>query len=115
MKKKNSTPKEEEEQIAYVNWLQHKELTFAAVPNSTFTKSWNQKRKNHLMGVRPGVPDMLVITPKGLIFIEMKRTKGGVVSLEQKFWLGQLNKLPGVQATVAYGCEEAIRFTERFL
>jgi hypothetical protein len=34
---KNTTPLEEEEQAALVEWLELKKLKFTAVPNSTFS------------------------------------------------------------------------------
>lgn len=112
---KPKVPTEYEEQVALVSWLDSKGLKYSSIPNSTFTTSWNQKRKNHMTGLRAGLPDLLIITPKGLLFVEMKRTKGGVVSLEQKSWIEELNKCNGVQAEVCLGCEAAITFVSRFL
>ncbi len=49
-----------------------------------------------------------------LVFIEMKRKKGGVVSPEQKQWLNVLN-LAGIESVVCRGADEAIRFVEERL
>lgn len=111
----NNTPLEEEEQRTFVDWLEIKGLKFTAIPNSTYTKSWNQKRKNHAMGLRPGLPDMIVITSEGLLFIEMKRKKGSVISPEQKEWLNALDYCRGVATKVCYGADEAIGFVTGYL
>jgi len=108
-------PSEYEEQCTFVAWLDMQGLRFSAIPNSTYTTSWNQKRKNHYSGVRPGVPDMMVIAPKGLAFVEMKKTKGGVVSPDQKEWIADLNKLNGVEARVCKGADEAMSFIQSLL
>jgi hypothetical protein len=55
-------------------------------------------------GVSPGVPDLMI--PSLRLFIEMKRTKGGVVSPEQNEWLAYLREC-GYTAEVARGFEEA--------
>jgi len=112
---KNTSPLEEDEQIAFVSWLEAHKLKFTAIPNSTYTKSWSQKRKNTAMGLRSGLPDLLVITPRGLLFVEMKRKQGSVTSPEQKEWIEALNKIPNVQAEVCKGADEAIKFVSRFL
>lgn len=112
---KNTSPLEEVEQIAFVKWLELKGLKFTAIPNSTYTKSIKQKVKNKRMGLRCGLPDLLIITPKGLVFVEMKRKQGSVTSDEQKEWIEALNKLQGVQAQVCKGADEAINFITKFL
>ena len=100
---------EEQEQIAFVNWIEIKGIKFSAIPNSTYTKSWSVKNRNTRTGVRAGLPDLLIALPhKGLLFIEMKRVKRGVVSEAQKSWIEVLNTIPGVEAVVCLGCEAAI-------
>lgn len=84
---------------------------------STFTKHMGVKVKNHRLGVRPGVPDMLIIVPPHrskdgqghLLFIEMNRRRGGVVSKEQRDWLVALTAVesPNTEAIVAKGWGEA--------
>ena len=123
MKKKPTIacPTEYEEQVAFVEWLELKGLKFSAIPNSTFTKSWNQKRKNTATGLRAGLPDMLIIVPPGrsspggLAFVEMKRKQGGVLSPYQKEWIEALNACKFVEARVCYGHEEAISFISELL
>jgi hypothetical protein len=81
-------------------------LEFSAIPSSTFTRSWNQKRKNKAMGVRKGVPDLMIVAKNTLLFIELKRLKGGVTSKEQKRFITHLNST-GAVAVVCKGAEEA--------
>lgn len=100
---------EEQEQIKFINWLEANNYKFSALPLSTFTRSWGVKMKNKRLGVRAGVPDLMVIVKNNLIFIEMKREKRGVVSKFQKEWIQALNKCIGVQAFVCAGFEQAKR------
>ena len=47
------------------------------------------------MGVKAGVPDLCLPAPRGGyagLYIEMKRTSGGVVSDDQKWWKEQLTE-----------------------
>src|SRR5687768_1125659 len=81
-------------------------INFTHVPNETYTPSQNQKRKNRALGVKPGFPDYIILTPKEMIVLEMKRPRGGKVSKEQKEWLLQLWRL-GIQAVVCNGYDEA--------
>lgn len=67
--------------------------------------------RNKAKGVRKGFPDYIVITPNDIFFLEMKRTKGGVVSPEQQEWIDALNSL-GLSAKVCRGYDEAKEFIE---
>ena len=114
-------PTEFQEQSALVEWLEFKRLKFTSIPNSTFVpkkdnaKFWGQLNRNKASGVRKGFPDLVVLTPNKLLFIEMKRTKGGQTSSEQKEWLESLKLYPCVEVTVAKGCEEAISFIQQYV
>jgi hypothetical protein len=65
---------EAHEQARFVLYLEERGYKFTAIPNSTYTKSWKQKIVNTMMGVRPGLCDMLILlkTKKALLFVEMK-------------------------------------------
>lgn len=121
-------PTEDQEQEAFVQWLRLKGYPHFRVPNETYTRSWSQKAKNKKLGVSSGVPDLAVVVPtkaiaeryavsrdyeewygSRLVFIEMKRKKGGVTSANQKQWIKILNKA-GVQTVVCKGCDAAIEF-----
>lgn len=110
----NPYPTEFEEQCTFVEWLELKGLKFTAIPNSTWTKSWSQKTKNKQSGLRRGLPDMLVITPSGLAFVEMKRQNSppSATKPEQHAWINSLNKLDGVECRICRGATEAIEFIE---
>ena len=109
----NITPLESEEQKTLVQYMELKGLKFTSIPNSTYTKSWKQKAKNKAEGLRPGLPDMMVILNNKLIFIELKRVKGGQVSDSQKSWIAALNGCESVQAFVCYGAQEGIDLIEK--
>lgn len=113
--KTNTTLLEEQEQALFVQWLELKSLVFSAIPHSTFTKSWKVKARNKAMGVRPGVPDMMVIAGSKLVFIELKRLKGGVISKYQKQWIKDLHECNDVIAGICYGYEDAKQFIQNIL
>lgn len=85
-----------------------KVLCYSHIPQETFTKSWGIKMKNKKMGVRSGVPDILVVFPGHVLFLELKREKGGVLSDAQKEWLLALDRVgDNVVAAVANGWKES--------
>ena len=110
-----SVPTEESDCRALTAWMTLKGLLFSHVPQETYTKSWGVKARNRAMGVRRGVPDYLVVVrgsgASRLVFVEMKR-KGSppsAVKDEQRTWLNELSKVPGVTAAVCRGFDEAER------
>lgn len=114
--KKNETPTEAEECYTLVQYLDARKLLYSHLAQSTFTKSWTQKAKNKRLGVHKGVPDYMIIVPdQGLLFIEMKRSKGGVVSPEQKQWIDELNAIKGVGAFICTSADGAIGIIEHLL
>nr|DAP51908.1 MAG TPA: Nuclease [Caudoviricetes sp.] len=127
-------PSEDQEQEAFVQWLDDNGYPRFRVPNETYTKSWIQKAKNKRLGVSSGVPDLFVVIPDQhfvygdnikphnpptqtneyrhrLVAIEMKRKKGGATSANQKQWIKTLNEA-GIQTVVCKGCDAAIEFIE---
>ena len=107
---------EYQEQCLLVQYLELKGLLFSKIAQETFTRSWGIKMKNKMSGVRPGVPDMIIILPtQKLLFIEMKRSKGGRLSPEQDKWIKELNNCHGVIATEAHGFEEAKNIIDHLL
>lgn len=107
------------EQVAVTNLLemlktQGKVVVFSAVPNNTYTKSWKQKLTQKLEGVRSGVPDMIIVLKDKVLFLEMKRTKGGTVSDSQKVWLDAVKDKTTVSA-VAKGFGEAEKIIKELI
>lgn len=107
-------PTEEMEQRSVVLYLEAMHCKFTSIPNSTFTKSHNQRMKNQRAGLRAGFPDLAIIANGTFFCIEMKRQKGGTVSPQQKEWHEALNAA-GVPTYVCKGFEEARRVIDRFL
>jgi len=60
-------------------------------------------------GVTPGVPDLFV--PAWLLWVEMKRETGGVVSPVQRDWIEYLESI-GHRVIVGRGFEDAKRQIE---
>lgn len=90
--------------------VQKKIKCYSHIPQETFTKSWVTKNKNKAMGVRAGVPDMLIVFPDKVLFLELKRLNGGKVSEAQKAWVEALTCVSGnVYAAIAAGFDEAKR------
>jgi len=111
----NTTPTEYDECVVLAEYLEIKGLKYSHIPNETFTKSWGTKMKNKRQGVKRGVPDYMIIVKSVLIFIEMKRKKGGRTSKEQKEWMEALNKCDCVSAYVCEGADEAIEVINKYL
>lgn len=116
-------PLEDEECKTFVEYLeilesQGKIDKFTHTANETFTKSWKQKNRNKAMGVRPGIPDYIIIIsliPKRLVFIEMKRKRFSTITKDQKDWIRLLNGCEGVRACICKGYDEAKVFIDGYL
>ena len=87
-----NVPTEAQEQVALFQWIAYKakqypELQYCYhIPNGG---SRNPIEARHLkeQGVKPGIPDLFLPCARGGfhgLYIEMKRRKGGRVSIEQK-------------------------------
>jgi hypothetical protein len=109
--KPNTSPLEEVDQkecVKYLEKLQKQgvKILFSATAQSTFTKSFGIMAKNKALGVRRGVPDLLIIINDTLVFVELKRRTGGTVSQEQKDW----NKALNDAGEYAYICKGSDKF-----
>jgi hypothetical protein len=82
-------PTEHEEQREVVKWFRqtHRGVRIFAIPNGG-QRSLATAARLKVEGVSAGVPDLHV--PAWSLWIEMKRTKGGSVSAEQKDWIAYL-------------------------
>ena len=104
-------PTEDDEQIAVIQYCDLKGYPRFRIPNETFTRSWNQKRKNKALGVSSGAPDLGIIVNNRLIFIEMKRVKKSSTSPEQLQWIAHLHAAH-VPARICKGFHEAKAFID---
>ena len=93
------------EQILFVNWMRknYKEHRIFHIGNGGLrNKAIALKMKN--LGVSAGIPDLCI--PSLRMYIEMKRSDGGVVSKEQKDWIAYLASV-GYSVAVCHGFEES--------
>ncbi len=96
--------------------MQGKVVEYTHTANETYTKSPMQKARNTRMGVRSGIPDMVIVFKNAVLFLELKRPDGGVVSRAQKAWMEALRAIGGpVHCEVAYGYDEAKVIIDRLL
>jgi hypothetical protein len=135
-KQPHATPRTEtQEQIALVSWweMAHRGLhvpdarLLFMIPNGSYFGGGSTARGVPLaviraaqakrQGLRPGVPDLMLAVPRGQysgLFIELKRTSGGVVSDDQ-LNLGGLLIDQGYQVIVARGFDEAVALITEYL
>jgi hypothetical protein len=120
-------PKEEDEQMAFVQWcrimgirVHHSGNEIGGSLSAMKARAVKMKK----MGTSKGFPDLLVFVPvygvEGVIdsyqmcAIEMKRRKGSKVSEEQKEWLEVL-QASGAMCAVCKGADEAIQFVDAIM
>lgn len=127
MKSVQNIPTEYEECKIFVQWLRLNNIPHSHCANESQSGSRNamiRGAKLKAIGQSRGVFDYDVYIPiKGvtgeidcyeLIKIEMKRKKGGSVSIEQKNWQDIYNKA-GIMNKICKGSEEAIEFVKKFI
>jgi len=102
--------------VDYVSLLrnQGKVLVYTHPPQETYTDSIKQKSNNKRLGVTKGLPDYIIVTKSTVLFIEMKRLKGGKVSDEQLKWIEALQGKK-TAAGVCCGFDEAKRMIDGVL
>lgn len=111
------TPLEAQEQEAYFEWAQYiPDLKWAhAIPNGgrrDKIEAANLKRQ----GVKAGVSDIFIPVPRGKyhgLYIEMKVGKNKPSKEQKEFLCDMQNQ--GYAVALCYGCEEAIKVTEKYL
>lgn len=118
----NGTLSEAEEQRILFQWIEyskvvHPELKYCYhIPNGG-SRNRIEAHNLKLEGVKAGVPDICLPVPCGDyhgLYIELKRTKGGILSEAQKEWIDMLNER-GYLAVVAKGANEAIKVISDYL
>lgn len=124
MVQKAIVPKEDDEQIAFVQWcrlnhiiVHHSGNEVGGSSNAVKVRAIKMKR----LGTSKGFPDLLVFIPVygttgevdcyQMCAIEMKRKTGGRISTEQKEWL-EILQASGAMCAVCKGAEEAIKFID---
>ena len=123
----NFNPLEDDECIAFSDWLKINNIPHCHIANESRSSSRSamiRGAKLKRMGQSRGVWDYEVYIPiKGitgrvdcyeLVKIEMKRRKGGTVSPEQKQW-GKIYELAGVNCKICKGADEAIKYVKSIM
>ena len=116
---KSVIPTESQEQIAVIKWADAQpgiRGRLMAIPNGAH-KLPASAAKFKREGLRPGVPDLfLPISKQGFhgIWIEMKRTKGGVISDVQADWVRFLRG-EGYEAYICEGADKTIKIIKDYL
>ena len=97
---------EHSEQVDFVSWfrLSYPEVLIFAIPNGGYRSPATANRLK-AEGVVKGIPDLYI--PAWNLWVEMKRTKGGAVSPDQKSMMEYLAKYCRHQTMVAKGSEDA--------
>ena len=115
-------PTEEQEQIILFNWARLNQKKYPElklmhhIPNGG-ARSKSEAARFKAAGVKSGVPDIFLPAarePYHGLFIELKRTKGGRVSGNQKTVIEDL-RLAGYAAEVACGWKAAAEIIESYL
>lgn len=110
---------EHDEQALLIKWFdfQYKDkFVLFAIPNGGLRNAIVAKKLKK-EGVRSGVPDLFLAVPRkpyAGLFIEMKREKGGKLSLYQKDMINSLEEA-GYWCEVCYGFEAAKKVIEEWL
>jgi len=103
---KQKIPSEDWEQMHLVSWMRktYPAHRIFSIPNGGLrNKTTAMSLKN--TGLSPGVPDLQI--PSLKLYIEMKRTKGGVLAPEQRKFIDYINNETPQTAIVCNGWEEA--------
>ena len=102
---------ESQEQVAFIHWfrLQFPKMLIFSIPNGAYLAGTPGQRAAQMArlkaeGLVKGIPDLFI--PEARIWIEFKRTKGGVVSEAQNTRVNHLRAM-GYTVIVAYGAEDA--------
>jgi len=110
-------PTEEQEQRALVAWLRYNGILFTHVPNGGY-RTRAEAGIFRALGVSAGVPDVLIFDPPPCVpdrrgvAIELKRSRGGRVTPEQRNWLDALHAR-GWETMICHGADVAIEYLRR--
>jgi 3-oxoacyl-[acyl-carrier-protein] synthase III len=110
--RKEIVPTEAYEGRMLADWLDAKGVLYTHIASESSSR--RQGIRNKQQGVRKGAPDYVIVLKSKVLFIELKRRKGGRVSAEQKVWVERLTAA-GAHAKVCLGWLEAKSFVEEHL
>ena len=98
---------EHSEQVGLVLWFRRRfpDVLIFAIPNGEY-RAISTAKKLKAEGVVPGIPDLFI--PSWKLWVEMKRSDGGVISPEQHSIHGYLERV-GYTIIVGNGAEDASR------
>ena len=107
-----TVPSEDHEQMMLVQWFRrtYPDVRIFSVPNGGHRHP-AVAAKLKATGVASGVPDLFI--PAWGLWVEMKRTKGGSLSPEQKDWRDYLQSV-GYWVIVGKGADDAKRQISAF-
>ena len=123
-KRKAPVPYESDDHMALAELLDYAKILYFHPGNELIVKGlpekqrWRILNKMAKMGVKPGIPDFLILTRPPLLpdaralFLELKRRKGGKISPAQREWHRSL-AAEGFLVIVAKGFEDAIERLEK--
>ena len=110
------------EQKLLCHWLEKQKefgrvLKYSAINPTPYKHSYQELAITKAAGQKKGVPDMLVLLPTEIVWIEMKRpgASPSSVSEDQREWNRLLNSFPHSHAYIAYSAEEAIQYLTQFI
>jgi hypothetical protein len=114
---------ESEEQKIVIEYCALRRWKFWSTDQSMYSKNWGQLRKRKALGVRPGLPDLVVFVNYGgkvqMVFIEMKKVKGknggmnGSKIGTEQMEFSDLCENAGILHKFCHGHEDAIDFLNR--
>lgn len=101
------------EQAVLVQWFRrsYPEVLIFAIPNGG-KRSPSQAAKLKVEGVVPGIPDLFI--PEWMLWVEMKKVKGGKVSQEQHNVINYLVDV-GYRVIIGLGADDARRKISDFI
>lgn len=109
-------PFEDDEQIAFINWFKYKykDYLIFSIPNGG-SRNKIEASKLKKTGLTPGIPDLIILMPnKEILFLEMKRQKGGILSPVQKTIIKIIESF-GFTVLIGYGFLDAKSKFEDYL
>lgn len=107
---------EDDLQKAVVDWLYVQEamgrLAFFAVPNEG-KRSWRTANRMRSLGMRSGVPDLVIVSHFGTAYIELKTPKGRIQD-SQRDWEAKITDF-GIRHAICRSVDEVMLKVDEWL